>query len=198
MDAARAQRELVRLLQAAHAGELAAALAYDGHARSVSDAVERAEIERIRDDELDHRERVRRHLDALGAAPDARRERRMRRVGWAISAFCQVGGWYCPMYGAGRLEAGNVREYEEAARLARACGREDMVDDLLDMSEVEWDHEHYFRGKARSHWLRHVLRLWPAPPPRESIRERAGEPSTRAVAPARGVPATAVAGGDPG
>jgi rubrerythrin len=172
----RAREELIRVLQTAHAGELAAALAYDGHARSVQSPVERAEIERIRDDELDHRERVRGQLESLGAAPDARRERRMRRVGRAISAFCQVGGWFAPMYGAGRLEAGNIGEYEDAAQLARECGREDLVDDLLHMAEVEWDHERYFRGKVESHWLRHVLRVWPEPPPRATIRGRTPGP----------------------
>ena len=52
------------------------------------------------------------------------------------------------MYGAGRLERGNIVEYEEAAEFARACGREDFIDCLLTMAEVEWEHELYFRDEG--------------------------------------------------
>jgi hypothetical protein len=74
------------------------------------------------------------------------------------------------MYGAGRLEAGNVREYEAAARHARGAGLESLVDGLLAMAEVEWEHERYFRAKAASHRASRWLRLWPQPPPKASIR----------------------------
>ena len=43
------------LLQLAHAGELAAALAYAGHAASVADPAEQAAITCIKLEELDHR-----------------------------------------------------------------------------------------------------------------------------------------------
>ena len=49
MDPAAARCALVRLLQHAHAGELAAALAYRGHAASVRDPWERRELKRIED-----------------------------------------------------------------------------------------------------------------------------------------------------
>lgn len=92
-------------------------------------------------------------------------------VGRAIAVFCQVGGWFLPMYGAGRLEAQNIREYEVAARLALAAGQPGLVEPLLEMAEVEWDHEQYFRSKVLGHFLRRVFPPWPAPPPRASIRE---------------------------
>jgi hypothetical protein len=74
------------------------------------------------------------------------------------------------MYGAGRLESRNIREYETAARHARACGRSDLTDCLLEMAEVEWDHEFYFRSRVLEHALGRRLPIWPQPPPRESIR----------------------------
>lgn len=172
LDVARAvaRRDLVALLQLAHSGELAATLAYEGHAASVNDPVERDEITAIKDQEIDHRARVRAMLDFLGEAPDERRERRLRRIGRAVSAFCRVGGWFGPMYGAAKLERKNVGEYGRAAHFAVQAGLPEFVDDLVDMAEVEWDHELYFRSKAAGHWLWRFFPKWEPPPPRDSIR----------------------------
>jgi rubrerythrin len=170
MEAQEARRRLVLVLQAAYSGELAAARAYAGHARSVSDADERREILAIRAEELAHRERVGAMLAALGARPSARRERAFGAIGRAIAALCRVGGWFAPMYGAGRFELGNVGEYVRAARYALAAGHPELLDDLLTMAEVEWDHERYFREKAASHALARVVPLWAPPPPRAEIR----------------------------
>ena len=74
------------------------------------------------------------------------------------------------MYGAGKLESRNIREYETAARYARDCGSLDLIDCLLEMAEVEWDHEHYFRSCVLQHRLGRRLPIWPEPPPKESIR----------------------------
>jgi hypothetical protein len=161
---------LVRLLQRAYSGELGAAIAYRGHASSVADPAQRERIARIRLEELDHRERVGRLLGHLHARPDAGLERRNRWIGTSISAFCRVGGWFLPMYGAGWLERRNIGEYEEAARLSALDGEPGFVDDLLAMAEVEWEHERYFHLHAASHWLSHLLPVWPAPAPRETIR----------------------------
>lgn len=171
MTPATHRRRLVALLQLAHSGELAAALAYGGHGRSVRDPGERERIREIEREELHHRERIGEMLAALGEGPDPRRERRARAIGRTLAVLCRVSGWLVPMYGAGRLESRNVREYENAARFARGCGRDEWIDELLQMAEVEWDHEHYFRGRVVSHPLGRRLPLWPAPPPRETIRE---------------------------
>lgn len=160
------------LLQLAHSGELAAAHAYTGHAASVRDSDERHRIEEIKGEELDHRARVRAMLDALGVVPDATRERKLRRIGKTISAFCHVGGWFAPMYGAARLERKNIGEYERAAGYAANAGHPEFVDDLIDMSEVEWEHERYFREKCATHWLWRVFPNWPPPSPKHTIRQR--------------------------
>jgi rubrerythrin len=165
-----ARGRLVTLLQRAHAGELAAALAYDGHARSVKDEAERRELEEIRDEELHHRQRLGLMLQGLGAAPDPRRERLLTLIGRFISWFCGVGGWYVPMYGAGKLERGNIVEYEHAAKLAHAAGLTELVDELLTFAEVEWKHELYFRQKVHTHWGRYLIPCWGAPPPLAAIR----------------------------
>lgn len=162
---------LIELLQHAYSGELAAALAYNGHWKSVRGESERDEIRKIETDELRHRALVGKILNDLGSQPDNRRERRMQRIGKIIGALCHVSGWFFPMYGAGRLERKNIGEYEIAARLAREAGLEEHVDNLLEMAEVEWDHEQYFRGKVLSHWLSRVFPIWSEPGGRSYIRE---------------------------
>ena len=161
---------LVRLLQSAYSGELAAGHAYRGHAASVSDPEEEKQIRKIEDEEWVHRRQVGEMLAALGSGPDPARERKLLRIGKTIALLCRIGGWYVPMYGAGKLESRNVKEYQDAADFAVASGHPEFVECLLEMAEVEWDHEAYFRSKVESHWLRFVLRVWPAIPPRDAIR----------------------------
>jgi hypothetical protein len=79
------------------------------------------------------------------------------------------------MYGAGWIEARNLREYERLARTAARCAKPAAADDLLDMAEAEWKHERYFRLKAAGHPLARVLRIWPAPTPKAEIRRTFAE-----------------------
>ncbi len=157
----------------AYSGERAAAYAYLGHRRSLHRSrrgPDRAMLRGVLIDEIRHRRTVRGLLRRLEVGPDPRREVKMRRVGLTIGAFCRVGGWYAPMYGAGKLERGNIEEYEVAARLAHLAGRGDMVDCLLELAEVEWDHEHLFRTAASGHLLWKLSPKWPETAPREHIR----------------------------
>ena len=43
-------------------------------------------------------------------------------------------------------------------------------DCLLEMAEVEWEHEAYFRGRVEGRALTRVFGLWSPPPPKASIR----------------------------
>ena len=112
-------------------------------------------------------------LRELGAGPLRSREIRAIVIGRSLQALCHVIGWFAPMYGAGKLERRNIVEYEDAARDAIACGRADFLDCLLEMAEVEWDHEAYFRAKVEGHPLTRWVGLWEPLPPRSSIRETA-------------------------
>lgn len=161
---------LKSLLQLAYSAELAAAYAYRGHWHSVKRAAEKARLQQIENEELHHRLLVGQMLANLAAEPRKTRELRAAFIGRALGLFCHLGGWLAPMYGAGRLESRNIREYERAARYARACGRLEFVECLLTMAEVEWEHEHYFRARVSSHrWARRIP-LWPSPAPKETIR----------------------------
>jgi rubrerythrin len=164
------RENLIALLQLAYSGELAAAYAYRGHWKSVSDPDQRAAIQKIEEDEWRHRELVGEMLASLKSGPNPAREKRADKIGRVLGFLCHVMGWLAPMYGAGRLESRNIREYETAARHARACDRNDLVDCLLEMAEVEWDHENYFRNRVAEHTFGRLLPIWKQPPPKQTIR----------------------------
>ena len=170
VSASNFRMRLIHILQLAYSGERAAAYAYRGHWRSVSSAEEKERIHCIEEEEWNHRRLVGEMLSELGALPDPRREFRALLIGRTLQMLCHVSGWLLPMYGAGKLERRNIVEYEHAAQYAVGCGKIDFVDCLLMMAEVEWEHEQYFRAKVLSHRLGRVLPIWPAPPPKETIR----------------------------
>lgn len=161
---------LIHILQLAYSGERAAAYAYRGHWQSLRDPIEREQIRKIEAEEWHHREQVGAMLAKLGASPDRRREIRALVIGRTLGFLCHLSGWLAPMYGAGKLESRNVKEYELAARHARDSGHDEFVDCLLEMAEVEWDHELYFRSQVQKHFLGRRLPIWKSPPPRETIR----------------------------
>jgi rubrerythrin len=164
------RQKLIAILQLAYSGELAAAFAYRGHWHSVDAPDERAAIRKIEEDEWRHRSLVGEMLAGLNSGPNPRRELRATIIGRALQFLCHVTGWLAPMYGAGKLESRNVREYENAARYANDCGASELVDCLLEMAEVEWDHEQYFRSCVLKHRIGRRLPLWPKPPAKETIR----------------------------
>jgi len=165
-----ARSKLIALLQLAFSGEKAAGYAYRGHWKSVSLPEERERIATIEQEEWHHRRLVGEILEKLGSGPDFGRERRAGLIGRTLGMLCHVSGWFLPMYGAGKLESRNIREYETAARFALESGQFEFIDCLLTMAEVEWEHEHYFRLKVLNHWLRRVMPIWPQPPPKATIR----------------------------
>jgi hypothetical protein len=162
--------KLINILQLAYSGERAAGYAYRGHWRSVADPRDRERIRTIEEEEWHHRRLVGDMLASLGAEPDPWREIRATIVGRVLGFFCHLTGWLAPIYGAGKLESKNIVEYETAARFASNCGRHDLVDCLLTMAEVEWDHEAFFRACVLRHPLGRRLSIWTQPPAKESIR----------------------------
>jgi rubrerythrin len=169
-ESVQAEHGLRAILQLAHSGELAAALAYRGHWKSMSNDEERERIRAIELEELHHRSQIHDMLRGLGRSPERLREAKAWLIGQCLGLLCHVSGWLLPMYGAGKLESRNIQEYEAAARYAWSSGRREWVDCILSMAEVEWEHEAYFRSKVLAHPLGRRLPIWPAPPPRDHIR----------------------------
>lgn len=168
MTAARAS--LIRLLQLAYSGELAAALAYAGHARATRDPLLRLRIAEIELEELHHRSCVGDMLRSLAASPDPRRERRAAFIGRTLGLLCHVSGRLAPLWGAGRLERKNIVEYENAARYAADAGLGHLVEPLLTMAEIEWEHERFFREELLRYRIGKLLPRWTPPPRKEEIR----------------------------
>jgi demethoxyubiquinone hydroxylase (CLK1/Coq7/Cat5 family) len=154
----RDRQELVRILQGAYSGELAAGLAYRGHWKSVKRADERAAIQKIEREEAVHRQRVGEILASLCARPLKFREAKMWMIGRTIGLSCHALGRFLPMYFAGRLESGNVVEYEDAASHARALGLTACEADLLVMARVEKEHEMFFLSTVTGHRLLPLVR----------------------------------------
>lgn len=157
MDHQGHRRHLIQILQGAYSGELAAGFAYRGHWRSVKNPHERAAIQKIEREEWIHRTRVGEMLASLGGAPQKLREAKLWVIGRTIGLACHMIGWFLPMYFAGRLESGNVVEYEAAASHAAALGLKEFETDLLEMAGVEKEHELFFSSVIVGHRLLPVI-----------------------------------------
>ena len=166
---------LVRILQNAFSGELAAAYAYRGHWKSLKNAEEIRGIQKIENEEWLHREKVGDILATLGARPNQTTELKMRIIGRTIGLSCHLKGWFLPMYVAGRLESQNIKEYADAAKHANELGLKEHGSELLVMSAVEREHEIYFFNVVARHKLLPLMRLffhwgWP-----DKIPQQKGE-----------------------
>lgn len=154
VDVATARAALVRGLQDAHAGELAAAYAYRGHWKSLRRRpAARAEVQRIEAAEWHHRTLVAAMLEELGGRPRRRRELLMACIGRFFGALCFVGGFFGPMYAAGRLEGMNVDQYDAAGQHAATLGLGAYAEQLEAMRQEEDRHERFFGEQVRGHWL---------------------------------------------
>ena len=153
-----ARENLVRILQNAYSGEVAAAYAYRGHWKSLKDSPEKERIRAIEAEEWHHRTRVGRWLETLGAKPRKAREIAFWTIGRTLGVTCFVSGWFMPMYFAGRLESKNSVEYEDAAVFAKELEMHECVEDVLDMARVEVEHEVFFREMVTGHRLLPVMK----------------------------------------
>lgn len=145
---------LVRILQMAYSGERAAAFAYQGHWRSVSNTAQRRTIQRIEQEEWSHRADVGQMLLSLNEKPVWWRELLMATIGRTVAVGCFLIGWFLPMYLAGQLETNNVDEYDVAADHATALGLSKMSYALREMAQKEKEHEIYFAALVEHHpWL---------------------------------------------
>jgi demethoxyubiquinone hydroxylase (CLK1/Coq7/Cat5 family) len=147
------REKLIHTLRMAYSGELAAALAYAGHWRSLRKAGQRQAIHQIELDEWHHRQNLLAMLGNLGERPTAWRDFMMRCLGCLIFVGCFVSGWFFAMYFAGRLEDGNIQEYKDAAQHAHALGMTELEATLMVFSAKEEEHEAYFFNVVRGHWM---------------------------------------------
>ena len=81
----------------------------------------------------------------------------MYLLGRVAGLLCHAAGWFWPMYIAGKMERGNVREYDNAAASAGRLSLTKYEKILRRMGEVERGHELYFTEVVADHWLSPVL-----------------------------------------
>ena len=135
----------------AYSGELAAAYAYRGHWKSVETPSEIKGIQKIEEEEWDHRFHVGEMLKELGQSPRKLREIKMWMIGRTIGLLCHFGSWFLPMYFAGRLEHGNVKEYDNAAYHAGQLKLRKFQKQLIKMAQTEQEHEDFFAAMVANH-----------------------------------------------
>ena len=136
--------ELIDLLKKAYSAEKAASFAYQGHAASVKDPLEKAAIRQIELDEWNHRKEVLQLMNRYDIQPSKYYECRFHIVGKIISFSCYVIGWFMPFYFAGRLESGNVCEYFRMKQYFNSLGITEHDRLLYEMGMKEKEHEVYF------------------------------------------------------
>lgn len=143
-------RELVKLLRQAYSAEKAAAFAYQGHAGSIANPKEKAEIRQIELDEWTHRSEVLSIMTKYDIPVSKYYEVRFYVIGTIISWSCYVIGRFMPFYFAGRLESGNVCEYFRIKQYFNSLGITEHDNVLYEMGIKEKEHEVYFESKVKN------------------------------------------------
>lgn len=136
-----AKQKLINILQKAHAGERAAALAYGGHWKSLKIPAEISAIRQIEADEWLHRTQLAKMLKSFHAKPLFWREILFLIIGKSIAFICFFCGRFCSTYFAGILENANVCEYGLASDYAEILGLDELAEELKGMEKTEAEHE---------------------------------------------------------
>jgi len=136
--------QLIQLLKKAYSAEKAAAYAYQGHAGSVRNPLQKIAIRQIEEDEWNHRREVLAIMQHYGIELSRWYEVRYAIIGKIISGSCYVIGWFMPFFFAGKLESGNVCEYFRAKQYFNSLGTCEFDQVLYDMGIKEKEHEVYF------------------------------------------------------
>lgn len=148
-----AKLKLQKLLRRAYSGEMAAALAYSGHWKSLKLRDEIEALKQIEIDEWRHREEIGEILAAMNAKPSLFREVLMFSIGKCVSLSCFLTGRFVSTYFAGVLESGNVEEYTEAEKLARELNLNSFCEKFAEMGETELQHEQILLEMISGHRL---------------------------------------------
>lgn len=148
-----ARLKIEKLLRRAYSGEMAAALAYRGHRGILKNKLERRSIRQIEIDEWRHRREIGRILAELNSRPLFFREVLFFTIGRFISFSCYFTGQFVATYFAGKLECGNVREYNEMSDLGKELGFHKLCQKFDEMRETESRHERILFAMIENHRL---------------------------------------------
>lgn len=138
-------RKLIRMLKFAHAAEIAAYHAYEGHWRSTTNITEQNHLKKIQLDELKHIYTIERMLTNLSAKPNEFLDKCGKVIGELIGLACFYSGWRLPMLVAGLMEKIGTASYQDIANEAIKQECFVLAYHLLEMGKVESEHEKYFK-----------------------------------------------------
>lgn len=138
-------KKLIRMLKFAHAAEIAAYHAYEGHWRSVSNQDEQKYIRKIQLDELKHIRTLKTVLVSIDSEPNGFLDHCGKIVGEIVGLACYHTGWRLPMLIAGLMEKIGTASYKNIALEAADNDMKILTVVLLEMAHVEDNHEKYFQ-----------------------------------------------------
>lgn len=133
--------KFIKLLQKAYSGEMAAALAYNGHWKSLKNELEIKAVQQIEVEEWRHRRQIGGMLSELNVKPLFFREILFYLTGKSIAFICRFCGRFCSTYFAGILESKNVAEYRQAFEYAESIGLNQFLNEFTEMGKTEAEHE---------------------------------------------------------
>lgn len=137
--------KLIKMLKFAHAAEIAAYHAYEGHWRSVSNQEERQYIQKIAFDELKHIHDLTTILNSMESKPSKFLDTCGKIVGEIVGFACFYTGWRLPMLVAGMMEKIGTSSYRKIAMEAAENGKVGLAYQLRSMADNEDEHETYFK-----------------------------------------------------
>lgn len=141
------RKKLIRELQKAHAGEIAAYFAYDGHWKSAKSLSDKSAILSIQMEEMEHILVTKKYLAILGARSSRNRDALFYIIGRIASALCYIAGERLPLIGARLIETIGVTNYKEMVLLAAEENFPNMALKFQHMAQAEKAHERFFRER---------------------------------------------------
>lgn len=138
--------KLIKALQWAHASELGAYYAYQGHWESLSNLKQIQQIQRIQKDELNHAASLKAYLEQLNSNTHNPMDQFFTLVGKILGYMCKVFGWRIPMIIAGLLERIGKNSYTNMSQQAEDLQMYKLAAELEAMGKIEEQHELYFKN----------------------------------------------------
>lgn len=140
-------KKLIRLLKQAHAIEVGAYQAYEGHWKNIKPLSNpiRGKVKRIQIDELLHKEAIEKMLKELDSKPSFILDSILFIIGRSISIGCYIFGYRMTMWGAKIMEILGSNTYWELSKVAYEAGSPKMCRELRNMAYQEEEHEKFFK-----------------------------------------------------
>lgn len=132
------------MLQFAHAYEIAAYHAYEGHWRHHTNREEQEFMHDIEFDELDNMGWIQHMLVTLDADTDWYMDHCAEYIGEFIGLLCYHTKWRIPKFITKALDKFGVFSYKRIAREAFKVALFDMHDDLLEIAGTKNEHDRFF------------------------------------------------------